>query len=121
MENLKLRIKIFKDSGLIDDKIEKQILDILKHINEKYNLNINEKNSSMFVTHLVMAFKRIRDGEDLKALDKDELEELKSEENYEKALEILSNIEREILNFKIAENEIGYILVHLINLLGGIK
>lgn len=121
MENLKLRLKIFKDSGMIDEKQEREIVEIIEYLKNKYTLNITDENSSMFITHLVMSLKRIKNKEYLKSLEDEELEEFKKEINYEKACKILDELEEKILKIKIPDNEIGYILAHLINLLGGIE
>ncbi|CAM3168790.1 PRD domain-containing protein [Streptobacillus ratti] len=118
MEKLKVRIDILKQAGIINEEMFYKILKVIDMFKEKYNITLNEENASMFITHLAMLLKRMKNNEEINALEDDELEELKNFSSYDMAKEIYFSIE-EILGEKIAENEYGFMITHLITLLGG--
>lgn len=118
MENLKMRIDILKQAGVIDENISSNVLKVINMFKDKYNISLNEENGSMLVTHLTMMLKRMRDGESINPLESEELEELKTFTVYENAKDIYSKIE-ESINQKIDENEYGFMMTHLVTLLGG--
>ena len=118
MEKLLLRLDIFKNAGMLSQENYEKVIKIIKYLEFK-NINIDEDNGSMLITHIVMYLNRLNKGEMIENLDEESLEELKSFNEYHNAEKIYLNFEN-ILG-KINENEKGYILAHLINLLKGEK
>ena len=118
MEKLLLRLDIFKNTGMLSQENYEKVIKIIKYLEFK-NINIDEDNGSMLITHIVMYLNRLNKGEMIENLDEESLEELKSFNEYHNAEKIYLNFEN-ILG-KINENEKGYILAHLINLLKGEK
>ena len=118
MEKLLLRLDIFKNTGMLSQENYEKVIKIIKYLEFK-NINIDEDNGSMLITHIVMYLNRLNKGEMIENLDEESLEELKSFNEYHNAEKIYLNFEN-ILG-KINKNEKGYILAHLINLLKGEK
>ncbi|WP_156300114.1 PRD domain-containing protein [Streptobacillus canis] len=118
MENLKMRLDILKQAGVIDENISTKVLKVIEMFKEKYKIILTEENGSMLITHLTMMLKRMRDNESINELESEEVEELKTFSVYNKAVEIYSSIE-EVIEEKIEENEYGFMMTHLITLLGG--
>ncbi|MDR2860895.1 MAG: PRD domain-containing protein [Elusimicrobiota bacterium] len=71
----------------------------------------------MLITHLAMAHQRIKvSAQESPILDKEIIEEIKSNCNFEKSKEIMSEIES-LADIKYPENEREFILAHIINIL----
>ena len=115
MEKLLLRLNIFKNTGMLSQENYEKVIKVIKYFEVK-GININEDNGSMLITHIVMYINRLNKGEIIEKLDEESLEELKTYNNAEKIYLDFENILG-----KINENEKGYILAHLINLLKGEK
>ena len=118
MEKLLLRLNIFKNTGMLSQENYEKVIKVIKYFEVK-GININEDNGSMLITHIVMYINRLNKGEIIEKLDEESLEELKTFNEYNNAEKIYLDFEN-ILG-KIKENEKGYILAHLINLLKGEK
>ena len=116
MEKLLLRLEIFKNTGMLSEEYYLKVLKIIEHF-KSLNIYINEENGSMLITHIVMYIDRLKKGDIIENLDQESLEELKLFDQYYAAEEIYDYIEDTL--GKINQNEKGYILAHLINLLKG--
>ncbi len=117
MEKLKLRLDILKNSEVIDDKIQKKIEKILHFLREKWGISLTEETGGMFVTHMAMALKRVRDCESITGIDESVYEEVLTSENLGKAEEIYDSLQREVLIPALPENEEKYVLIHILSMI----
>lgn len=118
MEKLLQRLKIMIDANILKKENMGKIIEMIEYIKKEYDIQLTEENSSMLVTHIVMYLGRKSDSK-IEPLDDESLKDIKNSKKYEKAIEILDNLEKNIFGH-IYKNEKGYILLHLINVLEGV-
>ncbi len=114
--DLSLRLNILKDAGQIDDEIHNNLIKIIDIIKEKWGIELAEENGAMFITHLSIALKRIKENNIVEPMEDFLYEGLKKEKDFEKALEMLNILQKEI-HISIPEEEKSFILMHLCTLL----
>lgn len=109
------RLSILEEAGLISNSICKYCMETVDFILQKYE-GLNEEKLAIFVTHLAMASQRILDNKIENPVDDSILESLKVEESYEEVLNLINRIvQNEVVTFP--DTEIGYLKIHLCNLL----
>lgn len=114
-EALKERLKILRESGLIDNHTEEQTIKIVGILYEGEREPDMEK-MEIFTTHIAMAIWRIQKGELEQPLAEEVLEDLKKEAVFEEAGKLGQRIcEAVDVDFPQVERE--YLMVHLCNLL----
>jgi len=111
---IRKKLEILKDQNVINQEILNFNLDILELLKER-NIIEDDEEADTFITHLAMAMARDED-ESINALEDETLEEIRADEDFEKAQSLWKEIdERAPINFH--ENETGYFHLHLVNLL----
>lgn len=119
MKEILFRLEMLKNAQLITSKDIDDIVKLLEYLNEEYEIEINEENTSMLVTHIAMLKNRINKEEVVVKLDDESINELYEYKELEKAKLILKYFEKNILKSNIHEYERPYIYTHLITILGG--
>lgn len=114
--DLKERLNILKTAGSIDNEIYENVIEVIGKFTTNWNIELNEENGAMLITHLATALARIKKGEAISHLDESILEELKSYEKYYHAEEILKDMVS-IVDSDIPESEEQYLMMHVCSLL----
>lgn len=115
-EMLDLRLKLLEESGEIDSSIRNAVINFIKHIEDKYFIEVVEENGGMLVTHLAMAFSRIRRGEEIEDIDEEIFKEVKETEIYKELPDCYKLIEEQ-LDIFIPQTEKDYIALHVCTLI----
>ena len=109
MEKLKFRIELLKNSDLIDEQIYNKIMSLVSHLDKQWDIRLTEENGAMFITHLSMALKRIKENQSVKSIDEGVFQEILQ---YDK--KIYEDIEKNVFNEKLPEEEKKFILINLL-------
>ncbi|NPV43846.1 MAG: PRD domain-containing protein [Firmicutes bacterium] len=116
-DNVANRIDLLVQGDVIDFDTGKTIKKIAQELKANYEICTEDEHYEMFITHLAISIKRLKEGQDLESTIDDELfNEVKNCPNYYRALDILQNIEDKI-EIKLPESEKRFVLLHLCNLL----
>ncbi len=97
--------------NLIDKSIIKSVETILTKTIESLNMNLSDSAYIGLVVHIALAIQRIRNGEKI-TINKEVLDELRNIEQFEVAIKIAENMEKEF-DIDIPIDEVGYITMHL--------
>ncbi len=116
---LDIRLQILRDAGQISQENYAAMHKIIAMFDQKWGIRLTEENGAMFITHFTTAYERISRSEDLDAMKDDTLKEIIENKNYNRAREILGEIEREI-DIRIPENEGNFLMIYLCILCEGI-
>lgn len=111
---IKNKLNVLKESGTINQKNLDFNLKVLEFLKEQQIIK-KDSEAETFITHLAMAISR----DNVEVIDRmpnSILEDIKLDKNFEKAKLIWEKIEKES-PIVFPENEMGYIYLHLINLL----
>ena len=114
MEKLKFRLEILRNSEVIDEEIYNKVISLIEYLDKKWKITLTEENGAMFVTHLSMALKRIKQNENVNNIDKTVFEEVLVSDKLDKIEKIYEDIEKNIFIEKLPEEEKKYILVNLL-------
>lgn len=112
---LTLRLDILRDSGQLSKENYDKVIKIIKYFDERRGIKLLEENASMFITHLCSALTRIEEDKLVNKMDEIVAESLKEDENYDKAVLVVKDLE-EILG-KIPDSEFDFIIMHVCTLL----
>lgn len=113
--DLTLRLNILKDSGQISEKTYNKILEVIKQLKEKRDIELTEENGAMFITHLSSALTRIENGDLVNKIEEIIFEEIRKDNNYNTAVEITD--EMETIIGKLPKEERDFIEMHICTLL----
>lgn len=114
--DLTLRLNILKDAGQIDDEIHNNLIKIIAIVKKEWGIELTEENGAMFITHMSIALKRIKENNIVAPMEAFLFEGLKKEKDFEKALGMMNTLEKET-HISIPEEEKSFILMHLCTLL----
>ena len=114
--NLKDRVDILLETKLITEEVYKLLLEIIKKLEDEYDIKLTEENGGMFITHLSAAITRIKKGEPINELDEAIINEIKADESYFKAKMITDNIKR-ICELEFPLGEEIFIITHICSIL----
>jgi len=116
-DNVVNRIDLLVQGNVIDFDTGEAIKKIDEELRVNYEICTEDEHYEMFITHLSMSIKRLKEKEKLESTIDDELfNEVKNSPNYYRARGILQNIEDRI-EIKLPESEKRFVLLHLCNLL----
>lgn len=113
--DLTIRLNILRDAGQITEKTYNQIFNVMAFFKQKLEIELNEENGAMFITHLSSALTRIDEGKLVENIDEFVFEQVKSDINYKKSIEITNHLE-EILG-ELPKQERDFIEMHICTLL----
>lgn len=114
------RLQMYLEGGMITEQDIEDINKIIDLFEKKYNVKLNEENSGVFIAHLCAAYGRLTNGEEIEELPDVVIDELKTLDTYDLSKEILSEIML-ITHNPLNETEQGYALLHINNLIAGLK
>ncbi len=115
-KKLKERLKILVAGEQLDADLKVKIESLLEKFESDFELEMNNENAAMLVTHLPMALMRIKRGEEVEDLNEIVLKELKKEEYYSPCLGFIKKIEAET-EIEIPAGEKNYLALHFCNLI----
>lgn len=113
---LKERLEILVAGDLLTEELKNKLESLLTDFEASYQIELNNDNAAMLVTHLPMALMRIKRGEAVEDLNEAVLTELKAEEFYTDCLDFIEKIEVET-GIEIPEGEKNYLVLHFCNLI----
>lgn len=113
---LRDRLRIFLASGQISSENFDTMLRIITMLGEKWKIKLTEENSAMFITHLTMAYERIKTGNEITEVEKEINNEICCYNNFEKGKRIIEDIKSEI-GIELPKAEEEFILLYLCVLL----
>lgn len=113
--DLTIRLNILRDAGQITEKTYNQILKVIALFKEKLGIELKEENGAMFITHLSSALTRIEENKLVENIDEFIFEQVKSDINYKRAVEVTNYLE-EILG-ELPRQERDFIEMHICTLL----
>ena len=112
---LTLRLDILRDAGQLSKENYNKIIQVINYFEEKRGLKLLEDNASMFITHLSSALTRIEQNKLVENIDEFIFEQVKSDINYKRAVEVTNYLE-EILG-ELPRQERDFIEMHICTLL----
>lgn len=118
--NINERVILLKELQVISRNNYEALNSIINLIENSFSIDLSKENGEMFITHLSAVFSRDEKGEEINSLDESLLEEIYTNEYYNKAEAILKDI-KEKVNYKIKKAEDSFIILHLCTLLGTVK
>lgn len=119
MDALDQRLQILNQSGLLSDAHVHTANNLRQLFLQRYGIELTEENSSAFFTHFCMALHRLEHGEAIAPVDSLIYDELQDQDDYENADLIAEELNRCVV--ALPESERGYVLMHLIVLLGNVR
>ena len=114
MEKLEYRLNILKSSNIIDDEIYEKLLKLLNYLRNDWNIILTEDNGSMLITHLSMALKRIKEGENVNKIDEEVYNDALKSDKLEEVKKIYNGIVENVFIEDLPEEEKKYIYVNLL-------
>ena len=113
--DLTIRLNILRDAGQITEKTYNQILKVIAFFKEQLGIELKEENGAMFITHLSSALTIIEQNKLVENIDEFIFEQVKSDINYKRAVEVTNYLE-EILG-ELPRQERDFIEMHICTLL----
>ncbi|AOT70363.1 PRD domain-containing protein [Geosporobacter ferrireducens] len=117
---LKQRLDILEESDQISPEIKIAVIDFAQEFEKKYALILTEENGSMLITHLAIALTRIKNGEEINAIDELVLDEVKQSKLYDELPKFYKRLEEQ-LSIKIPDSEKGFIAAHACTILSKLQ
>ena len=114
MEKLEYRLNILKSSNVIDDEIYEKLIKLLNYLRNDWNIILTEDNGSMLITHLSMALKRIKEGENVNKIDEEVYNDALKSDKLEEVKKIYNGIVENVFSEDLPEEEKKYIYVNLL-------
>ena len=110
--DLEFRINLLVEAQLLPANEAGKIIDMIALFSSKWQVELDEENASMFITHFAMMLKRLRDTESLAALDAAIISEIESSAAYPASRQAMQAIEQ-LCGMTFPDSEKGYIYLHL--------
>lgn len=117
--SLEERIELMETSGMISPHTKAKVNKLCALFKEMYGIELTEQNASACVTHFAMALERLDKGDEIAPASDAMMEELRQHSDYSAALYMAENIFEQIS--PLSQNELGYIILHIITVLGSIR
>ena len=119
MDALDQRLQILNQAGMLSDEHAHDANTLREFFAKRYGITLTEENAGAFFTHFCMALHRLESGERIEPVDDIILDEIRDEADYDNANFVADDIEQYVV--ALPEWERGYILMHLIVLLGKVR
>lgn len=117
---LDMRLDILKQANQIDEDIYSKLKAVIKMIDSKYGIKLNEENGAMLITHLSVALMRIKNQQLANNADEEIFNEIKCSEFFNMSNEVIEDIQN-VIQMEIPECEKNFILMHLCTLFNNMK
>lgn len=108
------RFELLLDTGQVSLAVVNVTLKVITEIENRYGRRLTEDNAAMFVTHMLMAFQRLVEHEELHEVPPEILEEV--EPYTDTRLFVAETVGKELQSFDVhvPDAEIAYLTVHLV-------
>jgi transcriptional regulatory protein LevR len=106
------RLKLFLDNDQICNENFEAMKRVISMLGIKWNIKLTEENGAMFITHLTMAYERIKQGNAIQTIEPIAYNEILQNRNIDKSKRALEDIMKEI-NTEMPDSEIQFILLYL--------
>jgi transcriptional regulatory protein LevR len=110
------RLRIFLVSEQISSENYYAMERIISMFDVKWNIKLTEENGCMFITHLAMAYERIKNKNEITEVEGRINDEIRDSKNFKKSKRIIEDIKSEI-GIKLPKAEEEFILLYLCVLL----
>ncbi len=108
---LEIRLNILLTGQVIDQSTHDTMLKTIDFFQQQYAIILTEENAQMYITHIAKALMRVQQGELISPVDPEGYEEFVSSEYFEKAEQILRDLEAEF-NFNLPKEEQQFIIMN---------
>lgn len=108
---LAIRLNILLTGQVIDQITHDTMLQIIAFFNQQYAITLTEENAQMYVTHFAKALMRVREGQKITSVDPDGYAEFVSSEYFNKAEQILHDLEVKF-NLNLPKEEQEFIVMN---------
>jgi transcriptional regulatory protein LevR len=113
IEELNQRTDILYGGEVISEKVSNYVKEVSTYFVEK---DFQDEKVITFITHLAMMMQRVLDGEIEEAMNNELIQQIELSEGYSKAKLYLNKL-IELSDIEIPDEEIGYLKLHLCNLI----
>lgn len=112
---METRLQILHDAQVIDTEVYIGMLEVVKRLEQHWQLNIRHTQGEMMITHMANALTRARRGEIIAAIDPELLDEIEASSVFANIREINSDL-LSLFPFAIPDSELGYLLANVFGL-----
>lgn len=110
--DLLYRLKLFLDNDQICNENYEAMIKVISMFDIKWNIKLTEENGAMFITHLTMAYERIKKGNAIHTMDAMAYNEILQNRNIDKSKKALNDIMKEV-NIDMPDSEKQFLLLYL--------
>lgn len=110
--DLYYRLKLFLDNNQICDENFEVMIKVISMLDIKWKIKLTEENGAMFITHLAMAYERIKKGNVIHAMDAIAYNQILQNRNIDKSKRALEDIIKEV-NIDMPDSEKQFVLLYL--------
>lgn len=119
MDALDQRLQILHQAGMLSDRHAEDAALLREFFSKRYGITLTEENADAFFTHFCMALHRLETDERIDPVDEVIQDEIQDEADYDNACFVADEIQQSVV--ALPDWERGYILMHLIVLLGKVR
>ncbi|WP_145536720.1 PRD domain-containing protein [Yersinia alsatica] len=112
---MEVRLKILYDAQVIDSDVYFGMLNVLKRLEQHWQLSIRHPQGEMLITHMANALMRASQGQVIPAIDNEILAEIEATEIFANIREINNDL-LSLFAFEVPDYEVGYLLANLYGL-----
>lgn len=109
---LKSRLDMLVSGGVIPKEVDAAVRAVIVRMADRWGIVLTEENGSRLVTHLAMALARVVRGESVSSMDRSALDEFRSCSRFEKAAEIIEDLEGHI-RISMPDSEREFMIVNV--------
>lgn len=110
--DLYYRLKLFLDNDQICSDNFEAMIRVISMLDKEWNIELTEENGAMFITHLSMAYERIKNGNGIESMDTTAYNEILQNRNIDKSKKALNDIMKEV-NIDMPDCEKKFLLLYL--------
>lgn len=110
--DLDYRLRLFLDNDQICNENFEAMMRVISMLDTKWNIKLTEENGAMFITHLAMAYERIKKGNGIDSMDVAAYKEILQNRNADKSKKVLDDVVKEI-NIDMPDSEEKFLLLYL--------
>ncbi|HCR62943.1 MAG TPA: PRD domain-containing protein [Serratia liquefaciens] len=112
---METRLQILHGAQVIDTEVYIGMLEVVKRLEQHWQLNIRHAQGEMMITHMANAMTRARHGEIIPAIDPELLNEIEASNDFANIREINNDL-LSLFAFAVPQSELGYLLANVFGL-----
>lgn len=112
---MEIRLQILHDAEVIDKEVYIGMLEVIKRLEQHWQLNIRHAQGEMMITHMANAMTRALHGEIITAIDPELLNEIEASNVFANIREINNDL-LSLFAFTVPQSELGYLLANVFGL-----